>query len=107
MVVSNIFFFASLFGEDFPFDLRIFFRWVGEKPPTRYNLARNFMEKKYPWQFCDRDLFGMVSSCDPFKGENMTFNWEIKRSHKWLFQLDDSKSLLGKLLFHHFHPFKT
>ena len=27
--------------------------------------------------------------------------------YKWLFQLDDSKSLHKKWLFHHFHPFKT
>ena len=26
--------------------------------------------------------------------------------YKWLFQLDDSKSLHKKWLFHHFHPFK-
>ena len=34
MVATQIFFyFHHLFGEDFPFWL-IFFRWVGEKPPT-------------------------------------------------------------------------
>ena len=27
--------------------------------------------------------------------------------YKWLFRLDDSKSLHKKYLFHHFHPFKT
>ena len=32
MVVSNIFMFTL--GEMIQFDLRIFFRWVGEKPPT-------------------------------------------------------------------------
>ena len=35
MVVSTIFFvFTPWVGEMIQFDLRIFFRWVGEKPPT-------------------------------------------------------------------------
>ena len=32
MVVSNVFFGSPLFGEDFQFDLRIFFRWVVQPP---------------------------------------------------------------------------
>ena len=35
VVVSNMFYFHPLFGEDFQVDLRIFFQMGGEKPPTR------------------------------------------------------------------------
>ena len=39
---SNIFgSFTPILGEDEPiFDGRIFFRWVGEKPPTRKKLLK-------------------------------------------------------------------
>ena len=35
--VSGVFLiFAPIPGEMIQFDLRIFFRWIGEKPPTNY-----------------------------------------------------------------------
>ena len=40
--------------------------------------------------------------------ENSTLTWNSKQPlYKWLFQLDDSKSLHKNWLFYHFHPFKT
>ena len=32
------FIFTPIPGEMIQFDLRIFFKWVGEKPPTRYSV---------------------------------------------------------------------
>ena len=33
---ETIFVVSPLFGEDVQFDVRIFFRWVGEKPPPKF-----------------------------------------------------------------------
>jgi len=35
VVVSNLLYFSSLFGEDEPILTSIFFRWVETQPPTR------------------------------------------------------------------------
>ena len=36
-MVSNIFFYPEPWGRWIQFDLRIFFKWVAEKPPTSYS----------------------------------------------------------------------
>ena len=39
---KHFFIFTLKIGEDFQFDLRIFFRWVGKKPPTKNSVTAAF-----------------------------------------------------------------
>ena len=41
--------FTPNLGEMIQFDLRILFKWVGEKPPTRRHVTRNFPEGPNGW----------------------------------------------------------
>ena len=43
-----LFLFTPKIGEMIQFDLRIFFRWLGEKPPSRLYLHRHFPSFCYP-----------------------------------------------------------
>ena len=45
---------------------------LGGGPLSTFMMEEELFLKKIDttWQFCERDLFGMVSSQDPFKGES-------------------------------------
>ena len=67
---------------------------IGGKPPQIINSNRVFHYFHHP--FWGTIIFG-----------NTHINLEPETSTlKWLFQLDASKSLYEKWLFHHFHPLK-